>query len=77
MAKAVIAKLSTGSILVLFGVLMLHKGITIMDLDFEFFAESLSTWAEFTPYLLLGFVSGFFGFALFFSSLNRLNNENI
>ncbi|MFB2659672.1 hypothetical protein [Shewanella mangrovisoli] len=77
MAKSVIAKLSIGSILVLFGVLMLHKGIAVMDLDFEFLAESLSAWTEFTPYLLLGFVSGFFGFSLFFSSLGRLNNENL
>jgi uncharacterized membrane protein HdeD (DUF308 family) len=77
MAKSVIAKLSIGSILVLFGVLMLHKGITVMDLDFEFFAESLGTWTEFTPYLLLGFMSGFFGFALFFSAVTRINNENL
>lgn len=77
MDKRVIAKLSIGSVLVLFGVLMLHKGVTVMDLDLEFFAESLGTWTEFTPYLLLGFVSGFFGFSLFFSSLTRLNSENL
>jgi uncharacterized membrane protein len=74
MAKSVIFKISIGSILVLFGVLMLHKGVVVMDLDLEFIAESLSAWTEFTPYLLLGFVSGFFGFTLFFSSLTRLNN---
>lgn len=74
MTKSIITKLSIGAILVLFGVLMLHKGITIMDLDLEFVAESLSAWTEFTPYLFLGFVSGFIGFALFFSSLARLNN---
>lgn len=77
MAKSVIAKLSIGGILVLFGVLMLHKGVTIMDLDFEFITESLSTWTEFTPYLLIGFISGFLGFSLFFTSLARLNNENL
>lgn len=77
MAKSIISNISIGSILVLFGVLMLHKGITVMDLDFEFIAESLSAWTEFTPYLLLGFVSGFFGFSLFFTSLTRLNNGNI
>ncbi|WP_185266476.1 hypothetical protein [Halopseudomonas xiamenensis] len=77
MDKRVIAKLSIGSVLVLFGVLMLHKGVTVMDLDLEFFAESLGTWTEFTTYLLLGFVSGFFGFSLFFSSLTRLNSENL
>jgi hypothetical protein len=74
MAKSIIAKLSMGSILVLFGVLMLHKGIAVMDLDLEFVAESLSAWTEFTPYLVLGFISGFIGFSLFFSSLNRLSN---
>ncbi|MDQ2078530.1 hypothetical protein [Marinimicrobium sp. ABcell2] len=77
MAKSLIAKLSIGSVLVLFGVLMLHKGVAVMDLDFEFFSESLSTWSEFSPYLLLGFVSSFFGFSLFFSSLSRLSNENL
>lgn len=77
MAKSVIAKLSIGSVLVLFGVLMLHKGISIMDLDFEFVSESLSTWTEFTPYLLLGFASGFCGFVLFFASLANLNNEKL
>lgn len=77
MAKSVTAKLSIGSVLVLFGVLMLHKGVTVMDLDFEFISESLSGWTEFTPYLLTGFVSGFFGFSLFFSSLGRLDNENL
>ncbi len=77
MAKSIIAKLSIGSVLVLFGVLMLHKGVTLMDLDLEFFTDSLGAWTEFTPYLLLGFASGFFGFLLFFSSLARLNNENL
>lgn len=77
MAKSVVAKLSIGGVLVLFGILMLHKGITVMDLDFEFIAESLSSWTEFTPYLLLGFLSGFVGFSLFFTSLAKLNNENL
>lgn len=76
MAKSVIIKLSIGAVMVLFGILMLHKGVTVMDLDFEFIAESLSAWTEFTPYLLLGFISGFFGFSLFFASLIKLNNRN-
>ena len=77
MAKSVIIKLSIGGMLVLFGILMLHKGVTVMDLDLEFIAESLAAWTEFTPYLLLGFMSGFFGFSLFFTSLAKLNDENL
>ena len=77
MPKSVIAKLSIGSVLILFGILMLHKGVVVMDLDLEFLAESLEAWTEFTPYLLLGVISGFFGFFLFFRSLEKFGNENL
>jgi hypothetical protein len=77
MAKSVIVKLSVGGVLILFGIFMFHKGVTVMDLDFEFIAESMSAWTEFTPYLLLGALSTFFGFSLFFTSLARLNNVNL
>lgn len=75
MAKSIIFKLSIGAVLVLFGVLMLHKGVMVMDLDLEFLAESFGEWTEFAPYLLLGFVFGVVGFALFFSSLSQVGNE--
>lgn len=77
MVKAIIVKLSIGSVLILFGILMLHKGVTVMDLDFEFIVESLGAWTEFTPYLLLGFISGFFGFSLFFTSLAQFNDSEL
>jgi hypothetical protein len=77
MARKIVTKLSLGAVLILFGILMLHKGVTVMDLDLEFIGESLSGWTEFLPYLLLGFATGYFGFSLFFASLGRLNDENL
>ena len=77
MAKMIVTKMSIGAVIVLFGILMLHKGVTVMELDFEFISDSLGEWAEFTPYLLVGFVSCFLGFMLFFSALVKVGHENL
>ena len=70
-------RLSSGAVLILLSVLFLHKGVSVMDLDFEFIAESFSDWSIYTPYLLIGLVSGFFGFNLFFTGLSNVQNSNL
>ena len=67
-------KLSSGAVLILLSVLFLHKGVSVMDLDFEFISESLSSWTMYTPYLFIGLVAGFFGFNLFFTGLSKFEN---
>ena len=67
-------KLSSGAVLILLSVLFLHKGVSVMDLDFEFIAESFSNWTMYTPYIAIGLLSGFFGFNLFFTGLSKFEN---
>ncbi len=72
-------KMSIGLTLTVLAVLLLYKFVKVIDLDLEFFLESIVSLYESSMYLILGLSLGVCGMSIFLNELmiyeERISNK--